>query len=85
MPRIVDIGPECFTDLDAKVISYKGENYYLACDKVVTNRPEGGQSFCVKRVGHPSREHEDWDGNTRDKTLPVLTIAKESPFQGKHD
>lgn len=58
------IGPECFTNKDASVISYKGANYFRACDAFVRDLPGGGQSHCVKRVGHiPENVHEDYDGN----------------------
>lgn len=63
MVDIIDIGPETFTD--GLVISHKGENYYLACGSLVTNKDGGGQSFCVKRTGHPSRIHEDYYGNLK--------------------
>jgi hypothetical protein len=58
------LGPECFTDGD--VISYKGENYYRACNVLVSDLEDGGQSHCVKRVNHPSKQHEDYDGRTLD-------------------
>lgn len=69
MEKYTDIGPECFTNGD--VISYKGENYYRACDAFVTDRPEGGQSFCVKRINHPGTIHEAYDGTTRDETVLI--------------
>lgn len=62
----VEIGPECFSDAAGTIISYKGENYYRACDTFVGNVLGGGQSFCVKRVGHPGSVHEDFDGNKRE-------------------
>jgi hypothetical protein len=57
------LGPELFTNGD--VISYKGENYYRACDERVTTMADGGQSFCVKRVNHPGKIHEDYEGRIR--------------------
>lgn len=54
------LGPECFIDGD--VISYQGENFFRACGAFVRDRPDGGQTFCVKRTGHPGVEHEDFDG-----------------------
>lgn len=51
---------EMFTNSE-DVISYKGANFYRACDAYVRNLPSGGTSHCVKRVGHSS-EHEDFDG-----------------------
>lgn len=62
---IVDIGPECFADGEELVISYKGANYYKACDAWVRDLDEGGASHCVKRVNHSSILHEDFDGNVR--------------------
>lgn len=57
------LGPEWFIAGD--VISYKGENFYRACDKVVRELPDGGQSHCVKRAGHPSVMCEDFCGEMR--------------------
>lgn len=66
MGGFIDIGPECFADPDATVISYKGSNYYRACGaRVVDILPGGGTSTCVKRTGHPGNEHEDFGGNLR--------------------
>lgn len=65
MDDFIDIGAQCFTDTDEKIISYKGENYYKSCPELVADLPDGGQSFCVKRVGHPGYIHEDFDGRTR--------------------
>ncbi len=59
------IGPECFTN--GNVISYKGENYFRACEKFVYDRPDGVQSFCIKRVGHPGNFHEAYDGTTKNE------------------
>lgn len=59
------LGPECFVDPGGNVISYKGENFYRACDRFVRDLPDGGESHCVKRVGHPGDIHEDYHGNTR--------------------
>lgn len=56
----IDIGPQCFTDGD--VISYKGENFYRACGELVAELEGGGRSHCVKRIGHPGNQHEDYDG-----------------------
>lgn len=58
------LGPECFTNYERTVISYKGENFYRACDVKVRDLPEGGASHCVMRVNHPSNLHEDMEGNT---------------------
>lgn len=57
------LAPECFTN--GKVIAYKGENYYKACDALVMITHDGEQVHCVKRVGHPSLDHEDYHGNVR--------------------
>jgi len=62
---LVDIGPECFTD--GFIISYKGENYYRACDEWVADTSDGGEEFCVKRVDHPGNVHEAYSGNTREE------------------
>jgi len=71
MDNYIDIGPECFTN--GNVISYKGENYYRACDAFVNDRSEeGGQSFCVKRVDHPGTIHEAYDGTIRDEKILVV-------------
>jgi hypothetical protein len=56
------IGPECFANPEETVISWKGANYYKACDAFVSDLEDGGQSHCVKREGHPSSIHEDFDG-----------------------
>lgn len=61
----VVIAPECIIWADGGVISYKGENYYRACDELVSDLPDGGQSFCVKRVNHPGNLHEDYSGIVR--------------------
>lgn len=58
------IGPECFSNKERTVISWKGENFYKACDALVVEHPDGGASHCVKRVGHPSIIHESFDGTT---------------------
>lgn len=65
----INIGPECFANDDATVISFKGENYYRACNKFVHQDSEGTRSHCVKRVGHPAALCEDFDGNHR-QNLP---------------
>lgn len=63
-PSFIDIGPECFSDMDRTVICWKGENFYRACDAVVISHTlNGGRTHCVKRVGHPGEYHEDFDGN----------------------
>lgn len=62
----VDIGPACFADGGFTVISYRGANYYRACNAFVAERPDGAQNFCVKRVGHGGTYHEDFFGNRRD-------------------
>ena len=59
----IDIGKECFSTPDRSVISWVGENYYLACDAFVKNDKHGGQMFCVKRRGHdPANGHESYSG-----------------------
>lgn len=54
------LGPECFTD--GAVIWYRGENYYRACNEFVYEPADGGQAFCVRRVGHHGDVHEAYDG-----------------------
>lgn len=63
----IDIGPQCFANAELTIISYKGMNFYRACDTLVAKLVSGGQSFCVKRVDHPGVIHEDFDGRTRDE------------------
>lgn len=70
MTDIIDIGPECFANGEATIISYKGENYYKTCDALVIEGL-GSRSYCVKRCGHGGDIHEDFDGMTREFT-PVL-------------
>lgn len=66
MSGYIDLGPECFTNEEKTVIGYQGMNFYRSCDEFVSDLEDGGQSFCVKRIGHPGNEHEDFDGR---KTL----------------
>lgn len=70
------IGPECFSDKEGTVISYKGEHYYKACNAFVKDNPDGGQSFCVKRVNHPGRLriHESYDGTIRKEACKTCTV-----------
>lgn len=65
MNDFIDIGPECFANQEQTVISWRGENFYKACDVLVTGTVEGASSHCVKRIGHPGDIHEDFDGNTK--------------------
>lgn len=48
-----------------EIITYNGATYFRTCDEFVDSRPGGRQTFCVKPVGHPSRDHEDIDGVKR--------------------
>lgn len=78
------LGLECFrTD---NIISYKGENYFRACDVLVKVWPGGEQTHCVKRVGHPSVDHEDYYGNTVSRTpyelKQLLRILDEEGLDG---
>jgi hypothetical protein len=59
MTDFVDIGPQCFSDKEQTVINYRGENFYRAC-----GAPVGLHSSCVKRINHPSPDHEDFAGTT---------------------
>ena len=61
--EFIDIAPECFADKDLTVISYKGENFYRACNALVKRHADGSSLHCVKRVGHPSVTHESYDGH----------------------
>lgn len=61
-PDFIFIGNECFAMGDRSYISYKGEQYYRACNHFVADRVDGGVEFCVKRVGHPGSDHESYSG-----------------------
>ena len=64
-PKDLD-GDSAFTTVDESVINYKGNNYYLACGELISAyNPAGGLSSCVKPKGHPSHQHEDYQGNAR--------------------
>lgn len=65
-----DLGPKCF-GIEGKVVSWNGVNYYPACDEFVYVRSEGGESYCVKRSGHPSTDHEAYDGTKRETRFNV--------------
>jgi len=67
MEKITEIGPECFTNGES--IWYKGDIYYRACNAFVADFEDGGKSFCVKRVGHPSQTHESYDGATCEEEM----------------
>lgn len=60
------VPPQAFMNDEATVICLEGENFYKACDALVRDFDDG-QTHCVKRVGHPSVQHEDYEG----RTLPV--------------
>lgn len=60
------LGSGIFSDNEHTVINYLGATFYKACDAVVSSLPDGGASHCVKRIGHASPQHEDFDGRTRD-------------------
>lgn len=84
--KLVDIGPECFADGDEEVISYKGANYYKACDAFVAELPDGAVSHCVKRVYHLGLIHEDYDGRTRKESMVdhlADVIYDLSPWEGE--
>lgn len=60
---------------DERILQYKGENYYKACGEFVSNLPDGGKSFCVKRKGHPTDTHEDFEGREKnDWDLGLTTM-----------
>jgi hypothetical protein len=65
-----------FSDQGHTVINYKGENYYLACGEIVTGNMREGTTTCVKRASHPSFNHEDWYGTSRNRWDPVIDIAR---------
>jgi hypothetical protein len=77
MPDFVDLGPELFADIEASVITWKGNNYYKACDEPVVTRPDGSGTHCVKRVEHPGDIHEDYDGirKTIDKGRMTVVVT----------
>lgn len=79
---ITVIGPECFASVDDKVISWKGANFYKACDELVMENPLGGATHCVKRVDHPGDIHEDYDGNRRGEDTGKYVIVVTVPLQG---
>lgn len=59
---VLVLAPELFLSEDERVMSYKGQEYYKPCGKLVFNRPDGGQNFCVKIDGHVRQECEDSEG-----------------------
>lgn len=63
--NFVSLAPEMFTQEGSNAICWKGVYYYKACDAFVRDLPGGGRSFCAKRVDHPSKEHEDYQGRIR--------------------
>lgn len=67
------IGPECFASPAKDVISWKGENFYKACDEPVVTNADGSGTHCVKRQEHPGDIHEDYDGIR--KTEPKGRVA----------
>lgn len=63
------LGPECFIGNEGNTISFQGDNFYRGCGNFVFRLPGGGSTHCVKRVGHPSEECEDYDGRTYNKEV----------------
>ena len=59
--------PGMFASNDGRVINWLGRNYYEACGELVSRNLDGGNSYCVRRKGHPGDIHEDYDGRTRDE------------------
>lgn len=57
MAEFVGIGPECFTDTEGNVISYKGQEYVKTCGHFVVDLPGGGQAFCTLSYDHPEPGH----------------------------
>lgn len=66
-----------FASADETVVSWKGENYYKACDQPVVTNPDGSGTHCVKRVDHPGDIHEDYDGirKTDPKGRMIVTVS----------
>jgi hypothetical protein len=65
------IGPEAFTNAEETVISFKGSNFYRACDAFVRNRPEGGASYCIRQMGHEDNNHIDFSGHSTKETTYI--------------
>lgn len=80
---VVDIGPQAFATGDLAVINYKGENYYKSCGEFVSGSrdPDEASTLCVKRVDHPGWEHEDWDGNLRDRDTSTVVSQEEAVLE----
>lgn len=74
MTDYIELGPELFSDSEETVISWKGSNFYRACDRWVTEKLEGGSTHCVKRINHPSDMHEDYHGNQRSEIVDESKI-----------
>lgn len=69
----------CFSDDEETVISYKGCNYYKACDVPVSVTVDGQRTHCVKRLGHQSLGHEDYYGQVSVRGFAPASI--DSPDQ----
>jgi hypothetical protein len=82
---VTDIGEGCFITNDRLVIGYKGLNFYQACDHRVKKHKLGGYSHCVKRKGHPSLKHEDFDGNLRGGTEMLRFFGWWNPKNEKEE
>lgn len=54
-----------FSDLNKTVINWEGENFYRACGAHVVEHSDGTLTSCVKRIGHHTDIHEDYDGVIR--------------------
>lgn len=63
MNGTTQLGPECFMDVDRKVINFQGENFYRACNRIVFNNPHGGVSHCILPAAFPHDTHVDSDGH----------------------
>lgn len=66
-----------FSNADKTIISWEGANYYQACDAPVDVDADGAGSHCLKRTGHPTEIHEDWDGRIAG---PEVTHAEGEPI-----
>lgn len=72
------IAENCFTNGEA--IVYKGVHYYKSCAALVTESSRSN-SYCVKRLGHPSRIHEDYEGRTFNELRVTSTLIAHAKYE----
>lgn len=72
-----DLGSGAFIDGTDSVINYQGNNYYKACGHIVTEFEED-VTTCVKRMDHPTWDHEDWNGTVRMGEFSYSTTFSEA-------